>query len=129
VAVTSLALLCVSFLPLATGTFDESPGSSAVDAWHGYGSSGMIIALAGVALWAVARFKMVPLAPARNWAVIAAGIILLGTAVVFVRGLVYTSEHFSIAGQGVGSVSLGYGAFLILGFGLAASVSVAWRPV
>jgi hypothetical protein len=129
VAVVSLALLCVSFLPLVTVSIEASTASGSIDAWHSYGSCGMVISLAGVALWAVARFKLLPLAPARNWAVIAGVMILLGTALVFVRGVVYASENRSIDGQTLGNVSLGYGALLMLAFGVAAAVSTAWRPI
>jgi hypothetical protein len=114
-AVTSLALLCVAFLPLVTMTDQSSAATASFDAWHSYGSCGILIALAGVGLWTVARFKTIPLSPTRNWAVIAGGIILLGTALVFVRGVTYTSENVSIAADVFGGVSLGTALFWCLG--------------
>jgi hypothetical protein len=131
VAIASLGLLCVSFLPVVSVSIQtpEAPASNAIDAWHSYGSCGMLIALAGVALWGVARFRTIPLAPGRNWALIAGAMIVLGTALVFVRAIVYASESLSINGQTQASTSLGYGMFLVLIFGIVAAASAAWQPL
>jgi hypothetical protein len=133
VAIASLGLLCVSFLPVVSVSvgLPEPPASSSMDAWHSYGSCGMLIALAGVALWGVARFQTIPLAPGRNWALIAGGMIVLGTALVFVRAIVYASESLNVnvygQAQVQASTSLGYGMFLLLIFGITAAVTAAWR--
>jgi hypothetical protein len=126
--IASLAFVCVSPLPLVRGSFDSSLGSWSIDAWHSYASSGMLLAIAAMTLWVGARLK-VPLASARNPAVLVAAMILLGTALVFVRGVVFVSENPVIAGQITVNVRLGYGAFLMLGLGVTAAVCAAWRPL
>jgi hypothetical protein len=55
--------------------------------------------------------------------------IVLGTALVFVRAIVYASESLSINGQTQASMSLGYGMFLLLIFGIVAAASAAWQPL
>ena len=128
-AVASLTLLCVSFLPLVTISLSDVNASGSIDAWHSYGSCGMVIALAGIALWTVARFKLIPLAPDQNWPVIAGMMILLGTVLVLVRALVYSGEQIGFAGQTVAQTSLGYGAILVIVFGAASATAAAWRPL
>jgi hypothetical protein len=119
-----------SFLPLASVSISVGFGatvSGSVDSWHSYGIAGMLIGLAGIALWVVMRFGLATLPPGPNWPLIAAGAILLGTVLVFIRGVVYSGESATLDGQVVGSASLGYGAFIVLITGVVAGACVGFR--
>ena len=129
-AAASLLFFIGSFLPLATVTISLGLGTSvsgSVDSWHSYGIAGILIGLAGIALWVVLRMGLAALPAGYNWPLIAGGAILLGTVLVFIRGIVYAGESASIDGQVVGSASLGYGAFIVLIFGLIAAACAAMR--
>jgi hypothetical protein len=129
-AIASLLFFIGSFLPLATLSISLGFGGSvsgSVDSWHSYGIAGMLIALAGIALWLVMRFGLATLPPGRNWPLIAAGAILLGTVLVFIRGVVYSGESATLNGQVVGSAGLGYGAFIVLIAGVVASACAGFR--
>jgi len=129
-AAASLLFFIGSFLPLATVTVSLGLGTSvsgSVDSWHSYGIAGILIGLAGIALWVVLRMGLAALPAGYNWPLIAGGAILLGTVLVFIRGIVYAGESASIDGQVVGSASLGYGAFIVLIFGLIAAACAAMR--
>ena len=129
-AVASLLFFIGSFLPLATVSISLGLGASvsgSLDSWHSYGIAGMLIGLAGIALWVVMRFGLATLPPGPNWPLIAGGAILLGTVLVFIRGVVYSGESATLDGQVVGSAGLGYGAFIVLIAGIVAGACAVFR--
>ena len=65
--------------------------------------------------------------PGPNWPLIAGGAILLGTVLVFIRGVVYSGESATLDGQVVGSAGLGYGAFIVLITGIVAAACAGFR--
>jgi hypothetical protein len=129
-AIASLLFFIGSFLPLATVSISLGFGASvsgSLDSWHSYGIAGMLIGLAGIGLWVVMRFGLATLPPGPNWPLIAGGAILLGTVLVFIRGVVYSGESATLDGQVVGSAGLGYGAFIVLIAGVVAGACAGFR--
>jgi hypothetical protein len=129
-AIASLLFFIGSFLPLATASISLGFGASvsgSVDSWHSYGIAGMLIGLAGIGLWVVLRFGLTTLPPGPNWALIAGGAILLGTVLVFIRGVVYSGDSATLNGQVVGSAGLGFGAFVVLIGGVVAAACAGFR--
>jgi hypothetical protein len=128
--VASVLFFIGSFLPLATVSISLGLGASvsgSLDSWHSYGIAGMLIGLAGIGLWVVMRFGLATLPPGPNWPLIAGGAILLGTMLVFIRGVVYSGESATLDGQVVGSAGLGYGAFIVLITGIVAAACAGFR--
>jgi hypothetical protein len=128
--IASLLFFFGSFLPLATASISLGFGASvsgSVDSWHSYGIAGMLIGLAGIGLWVVMRLGVATLPPGPNWPLIAAGAILLGTVLVFIRGVVYSGDSATLNGQVVGSAGLGYGAFIVLITGVVAAACAGFR--
>lgn len=125
-ASASLLFLISSFLPMVTGTAPVFgfAFSATLDSWHSYGTAGVLIGLVGIGLWAVGRFGGLDSTGSlgRNWQLIAAGLILLGTLLVLIRAIAYTGD----GGQGV-SVSIGYGAILLIIAGIVAAACSAMR--
>jgi hypothetical protein len=129
-AIASVLFFIGSFLPLATVSISLGFGASvsgSLDSWHSYGIAGMLIGLAGIALWVVMRFGLATLPPGPNWPLIAGGAILLGTVLVFIRGIVYSGESATLDGQVVGSAGIGYGAFIVLITGIVAAACAGFR--
>jgi hypothetical protein len=128
--IASVLFFIGSFLPLATVSISLGLGASvsgSLDSWHSYGIAGMLIGLAGIGLWVVMRFGLATLPPGPNWPLIAGGAILLGTVLVFIRGLVYSGESATLEGQVVGSAGIGYGAFIVLITGIVAAACAGFR--
>jgi hypothetical protein len=128
--IASVLFFIGSFLPLATVSISLGLGASvsgSLDSWHSYGIAGMLIGLAGIGLWVMMRFGLATLPPGPNWPLIAGGAILLGTVLVFIRGVVYSGESATLDGQVVGSAGLGYGAFIVLITGIVAAACAGFR--
>lgn len=114
-AVASLVFLIGSFLPMVTASasFGAYHISASASSWHSYGTLGVLIGIVGIVIWFIQRFQIGNLPEVGpGWPVIAAGLIALGTLIVFIRAVT--------VGDGT---SLGWGLFVLIIGGVVAAVS------
>jgi hypothetical protein len=95
--------------------------SASISAWHSYAILGLLLVFAVAIIWALRSFKVVEL-PTMNppWEVILAAAAGLGTLLIIIRGVTYSS------GFGGVNVGVGFGGIVLILAGVVVTAGAAW---